>query len=56
MKYTEKLPKTEQFFELFKTTGWNTKYELTKEELFTALKNSWYSISVFDKETTYRIW
>ncbi len=50
MKYTEKLPKAEQFFELFDTTGWNTKYELTKEELFTALKNSWYSISVFDKE------
>ena len=50
MKYTEKLPTADQFFELFETTGWNTKYELCKEELYIALKNSWYSISVFDKE------
>ena len=50
MKYSEKLPTPEQFFELFETTGWNTKYELTKEELFLALKNSWYTISVFDKD------
>ncbi len=49
MKYTGKLPKTEHFFELFKTTGWNAKYELTKEELYSALKNSWYTISVYDK-------
>ena len=48
MKYTEKLPTAEQFFELFETTGWNTKYELNKEELYAALKNSWYSISVYD--------
>ena len=50
MKYTEKLPTAEQFFELFETTGWNEKYELGKEELFTALKNSWYSVSVFENE------
>ncbi|MFC2104001.1 GNAT family N-acetyltransferase [Bacteroidota bacterium] len=48
MKYTEKLPSSDQFFELFETTDWNTKYELSKEELYFALKNSWYSISVFD--------
>ena len=48
MKYSEKLPTENQFFELFETTDWNTKYELTKEELFTALKNSWYIISVFN--------
>ena len=29
MNYTEKLPTAEQFFELFETTDWNTKYELT---------------------------
>jgi ribosomal protein S18 acetylase RimI-like enzyme len=50
MKYTENLPTAEQFFELFETTDWNTKYELSKEELYSALENSWYSISVFDKE------
>jgi len=48
MKYTEELPTADQFFGLFETTGWNEKYELNSEELYTALKNSWYSISVFD--------
>jgi ribosomal protein S18 acetylase RimI-like enzyme len=48
MKFSEKLPTAEQFFELFETTGWNEKYELSTEELYSALKNSWYSISVFD--------
>ncbi len=52
MKYSEKLPTAEQFFEIFETTGWNTKYELTKEELFTALKNSWHNISVCAKDKT----
>ncbi len=50
MIYTEKLPTAEQFYELFETTGWNKKYELTIEELYLALENSWYTISVFDNE------
>ncbi|PLX15706.1 MAG: GNAT family N-acetyltransferase [Marinilabiliales bacterium] len=50
MRYTENLPSAEQFHILFETTGWNTKYELSKEELYFALKNSWYTISVYDKE------
>jgi len=50
MKYSEKLPTENQFFELFDTTGWNTKYELSKEELYIALKNSWYTISVFNND------
>ncbi|MBU8892100.1 MAG: GNAT family N-acetyltransferase [Bacteroidales bacterium] len=50
MIYSEKLPTADQFFDLFETTDWNTKYELSKEELYIALKNSWYTISVFEKE------
>jgi len=50
MKYSEKLPTSEQFFKLFETTDWNINYELNKEELYIALKNSWYRISVFDKD------
>jgi ribosomal protein S18 acetylase RimI-like enzyme len=49
MEYSEKLPTSKQFYKLFKTTGWNDNYELNPEELYTALKNSWYTISVFDK-------
>ena len=50
MIFSEKLPDQDQFFDLFETTGWNTKYELSREELFLALKNSWYSISVYDNK------
>jgi ribosomal protein S18 acetylase RimI-like enzyme len=50
MKFSEELPTAEQFFELFETTRWNEKYGLSKKELFTALKNSWYTISVFDNK------
>jgi GNAT superfamily N-acetyltransferase len=50
MTFSEQLPSTEMFFELFETTGWNTKYELTKDELYLALKNSWYTISVYENE------
>jgi ribosomal protein S18 acetylase RimI-like enzyme len=49
MKLSEKLPAREHFFSLFETTGWNTKYELTKDELYAALKNSWYCISIYDQ-------
>ena len=48
MNITEKIPTAEQFYELFETTGWNTKYELSKDELYMALKKSWYCVSVFD--------
>jgi len=48
MNITEKIPTAEQFYELFETTGWNTKYELSKDELYIALKNSWYCLSVYD--------
>jgi len=50
MTFSKQLPSAETFFELFETTGWNTKYELTNDELYLALKNSWYTISVYEKE------
>ncbi|MCB2194637.1 MAG: GNAT family N-acetyltransferase [Bacteroidetes bacterium] len=48
MNYTEKLPTPKEFFDLFETTGWNEKYQLSQEEYYTALQNSWYCISVYD--------
>ncbi len=50
MIYSEKSPSEDQFYDLFLTTGWNKKYELSKEELFLSLKNSWYFISVFEDD------
>lgn len=50
MIFTKKIPKSVQFFELFETTGWNAEYELNSDELFKAVRNSWYYISVYDDE------
>ncbi len=50
MNYSEKLPSIQQFYDLFETTGWNENYKLTSNELYTALKNSWYNISVFEQD------
>jgi len=50
MIFNKKLPTAKQFFELFETTTWNIKYELSSKELYIALKNSWYCISVYDED------
>ncbi len=50
MIFSKKIPSSGQFFELFETTGWNAEYELNSDELFKALKNSWYCISVYDDQ------
>lgn len=50
MNFTEKLPTAKEFFDLFVTTGWNDKYELSQKEYYIALQNSWYTISVFDND------
>jgi len=47
IRYDEKLPDKDRFFELFLTTGWNDQYKLDEEELIAALKNSWYILSAY---------
>ena len=49
-KYTEEVPETEKFMGLFLTTGWNDSYQLSEVELDRALKNSWYTYSVYDAD------
>jgi len=44
----EKPPGKNLFFELFLTTGWNEKYRLGADELYAAIKKSWYMISAYD--------
>lgn len=48
--YKNSLPEQSAFFYLFKTTGWNEKYQLNKSQLFHALENSWYSVSSYKNE------
>ncbi len=41
------MPETGSYWELFSTTGWNSEYGFSREELEQALKNSWYGVSVY---------
>jgi len=48
--YTNDLPRENEFFEIFQTTGWNQKYNLTSSELKVALHQSWYCLSAYHDE------
>ena len=42
------IPATDQFWDLFQTTGWNEKYGLSSDELMQALHSSWYVLSAYE--------
>ena len=44
------IPATDQFWDLFQTTGWNEKYGLSSDELMQALHSSWYVLSAYEAE------
>jgi len=44
----ERPPEKNLFFYLFLTTGWNNKYCLDADELYIAIKESWYIVSAYD--------
>jgi len=46
--YEEILPNIEDYWNLFGTTGWNEKYQFTKEDLQKAITNSWYAVSAYN--------
>ena len=48
--FSTKLPKQEEYFELFETTGWNKDYKLNSEELYKSIQNSSYCISAYNNE------
>ncbi len=48
--YKEYIPEMEKYFLLFKSTGWNEEYKLTKEELNNTLMKSYYCVSAYDGE------
>jgi hypothetical protein len=44
----EQLPDKQDYFDLFITTGWNSIYNATPEDLELANKNSWIVLSAYD--------
>jgi ribosomal protein S18 acetylase RimI-like enzyme len=48
--YKNEAPDRDQYFSLFKSTGWNDTYQLTKEELASTLERSFFCVSVYDEQ------
>jgi N-acetylglutamate synthase-like GNAT family acetyltransferase len=46
--YREELPQAAAYSALFETTGWNEYYHASSDELYKALKRSWYMVSAYD--------
>ena len=48
--FRAEIPTSDQFWNLFQTTGWNDKYRLPPDELTQALRSSWYVLSAYIDE------
>ncbi|MDR1153741.1 MAG: hypothetical protein LBL04_03445 [Bacteroidales bacterium] len=47
VRYSTDFPDIASFYALYESTGWNDKNKKPKEQLFGAMKNSWYFVSVY---------
>jgi GNAT superfamily N-acetyltransferase len=43
-------PDSEQYVALFETTGWNTKYRATPQDLADAIQRSWFLVGAYDAD------
>jgi GNAT superfamily N-acetyltransferase len=48
--YSNSLPDTKKYFELFVSTGWNEKFRITPAELESAVSKSYFTVSAYDGE------
>jgi GNAT superfamily N-acetyltransferase len=48
--FRSEVPPSDQFWDLFQTTGWNENYRLSANELMQALHASWYVLSAYEAE------
>jgi GNAT superfamily N-acetyltransferase len=48
INFLSEIPASDQFWNLFQTTGWNEKYGLSADELVQALRSSWYVLAAYD--------
>jgi len=48
--FRDTIPDTKNYWDLFQTTGWNDEYHFTQQDLENAIKNSWYSMSIYDSD------
>lgn len=48
IRLSEALPDKNEYFALFLTTGWNTQYRASPDEVEQANANSWLTVSAYD--------
>lgn len=48
LEYTNELPREEDFYHLYQTTGWNDQGSYTSDQLFRAVRQSWYTVSCYE--------
>ena len=46
-EFKDILPKVDDYYNLFLTTGWNNEYKFNKVDLERAIGNSWYALSIY---------
>ncbi|BBN98069.1 GNAT family N-acetyltransferase [Sporolactobacillus terrae] len=49
-KFSTERPSSSDFYHLYQTTGWNADLTYGKEQLNQAIRNSWYTLSVYEDE------
>jgi GNAT superfamily N-acetyltransferase len=50
LEYQTSLPGKAACFELFQSTGWNAGYQITEDQYFEAVRNSWHIVAAYDGE------
>ena len=46
--YKDTVPDSQDYWNLFQTTGWNKEYNFSIDDLEIAIKNSWYICSIYN--------
>jgi GNAT superfamily N-acetyltransferase len=48
LTFSNEIPPTDQFWELFQATGWNENYHLSAAQLGQAIRGSWFVVAGYD--------
>ncbi len=48
LHFSTEIPGADDYYNLFQTTGWNSEYRLSPDQLIQSLQQSWYTLSAYD--------
>jgi GNAT superfamily N-acetyltransferase len=50
IEYRHDLPNQDAYFRLFESSGWNSEYHFTAEQLQQAIQHSWHLVAAYDQD------